>query len=63
MGVMRIGHASIKVMDIDAALRHYEHVLGMRAMHHDANGNVTITITLPTTGPGGQSGSSRIVRT
>jgi catechol 2,3-dioxygenase len=40
MGVMRIGHASIKVMDIDAALRHYEHVLGMRAMHRDANGNV-----------------------
>jgi catechol 2,3-dioxygenase len=40
MGVMRIGHASIKVMDIDAALRHYEQVLGMRAMHRDANGNV-----------------------
>lgn len=26
MGVMRIGHASLKVMDMDAAVRHYEKV-------------------------------------
>lgn len=40
MGVMRIGHASIKVMDIDAAVKHYENVLGMKTTHRDANNNV-----------------------
>src|SRR6266446_1191701 len=40
MGVMRIGHVSIKVMDIDAAVRHYEKVLGMKTTHRDANGVV-----------------------
>ena len=29
MGVMRIGHISVKVMDMAAALQHYEKVLGM----------------------------------
>lgn len=40
MGVMRIGHISIKVMDMDAALRHYENVIGMKSTHKDAKGNV-----------------------
>ena len=30
MGVMRIGHASLRVMDIDAAVKHYENVLGLK---------------------------------
>jgi catechol 2,3-dioxygenase len=40
MGVLRIGHASLKVMDIDAAVRHYEKVLGMKTTMTDAAGNV-----------------------
>lgn len=40
MGVMRIGHASIRVMDITAAVNHYENVLGMKTVHTDAAGNV-----------------------
>ncbi|MBK4739069.1 catechol 2,3-dioxygenase [Noviherbaspirillum pedocola] len=40
MGVMRIGHISIKVMDMDAAVRHYENVIGMKTTHKDAKGNV-----------------------
>jgi catechol 2,3-dioxygenase len=40
MGIMRIGHISIKVMDIDAAVRHYENVIGMRTTHTDQQGNV-----------------------
>jgi catechol 2,3-dioxygenase len=31
---------SIKVMDIDAAVRHYENVIGMKSTHKDAQGNV-----------------------
>ena len=30
MGVMRIGHASLRVMDMAAAVRHYENVLGLK---------------------------------
>lgn len=40
MGVMRIGHISIKVMDMNAAVRHYEKVIGMKITHKDAKGNV-----------------------
>lgn len=40
MGVMRIGHASIKVMDIAAAVKHYENVIGMKVVHTDTQGNV-----------------------
>jgi catechol 2,3-dioxygenase len=40
MGVMRIGHANLKVMDMEAALRHYERVLGLKVTHTDADGNV-----------------------
>lgn len=40
MGVMRIGHASLKVMDIDAAVKHYENVIGMKSTHRDKDGNV-----------------------
>jgi catechol 2,3-dioxygenase len=40
MGIMRIGHISIKVMDIEAAVKHYENVIGMRTTHTDADGNV-----------------------
>jgi catechol 2,3-dioxygenase len=37
---MRIGHACLKVMDIDAAVRHYENVLGMKTTMTDQAGNV-----------------------
>lgn len=40
MGVMRIGHANLKVMDMAAALKHYENVLGMKVTMKDKAGNV-----------------------
>lgn len=40
MGVMRIGHVSLRVMDIDAAVKHYEKVLGLKTTHKDTVGNV-----------------------
>lgn len=40
MGVLRIGHASLKVMDMAAAIRHYEDVLGMTTTMKDKAGNV-----------------------
>ena len=40
MGVMRIGHASLKVMDLAAAVKHYENVLGMKKTMEDKAGNV-----------------------
>jgi catechol 2,3-dioxygenase len=40
MGVMRIGHISIKVMDMAASVKHYENVVGMKTTHTDAEGNV-----------------------
>ena len=40
MGVMRIGHASLKVMDMAAAVKHYENVLGMKKTMEDKHGNV-----------------------
>lgn len=40
MGVMRIGHASLKVMDMEAAKRHYTKVIGMKVTMEDKAGNV-----------------------
>jgi catechol 2,3-dioxygenase len=40
MGVMRIGHASLKVMDVEAATKHYEDVIGMKVTHRDRDGSV-----------------------
>ena len=40
MGVMRIGHIDIRVMDMAQAVRHYENVLGLRVTHRDASGQV-----------------------
>jgi len=40
MTVMRIGHVSIKVMDMAAAVKHYENVLGMKSVMQDKQGNV-----------------------
>lgn len=40
MGVMRIGHASLRVMDIEAAVKHYEEVLGLKTVMKDNDGNV-----------------------
>lgn len=40
MGVMRIGHASLKVMDMAAAVKHYEDVLGLKTTMKDKHGNV-----------------------
>jgi catechol 2,3-dioxygenase len=37
---MRIGHISIKVMDMAAAVKHYENVIGMKVTHRDNAGNV-----------------------
>ena len=39
MGVMRIGHINVKVMDMAAAVQHYEKVLGMKTVHTDETGN------------------------
>jgi catechol 2,3-dioxygenase len=39
MGVMRIGHASLKVMDMAAAIKHYENVLGLQMTMQDKAGN------------------------
>lgn len=40
MGVMRIGHVSLRVLDMDAALKHYENVLGLIRTDRDSKGNV-----------------------
>jgi catechol 2,3-dioxygenase len=40
MGVMRIGHVSLRVMDVGAAVKHYESVIGMKTTHRETNGNV-----------------------
>lgn len=40
MGILRLGHASLRVMDMAAALKHYENVLGMKKMMEDKHGNV-----------------------
>jgi catechol 2,3-dioxygenase len=40
MGVLRIGHVSIKVMDMAAAVNHYENVVGMTKTMEDKAGNV-----------------------
>ena len=40
MGVLRIGHISIRVMDVDAAVKHYEEVLGLKTTMKDNAGNV-----------------------
>lgn len=40
MGVLRIGHISIRVMDVDAAVKHYEEVLGLKTTMKDDAGNV-----------------------
>ena len=40
MGVMRIGHTSLRVMDMAAAIKHYEGVLGMTKTLEDKDGNV-----------------------
>ena len=40
MGVLRIGHASLRVMDMAAAVHHYEKVLGMKTTMQDKAGNV-----------------------
>ena len=40
MGVMRIGHASLRVMDMQAAIKHYTEVIGMKVTMEDKAGNV-----------------------
>ena len=40
MGVMRIGHVDLRVLDIDEALNHYVNVLGMIESDRDDAGNV-----------------------
>ncbi|UUZ74939.1 catechol 2,3-dioxygenase [Polaromonas sp. P1(28)-13] len=40
MGILRIGHVNLRVMDMAAALKHYEKVLGMKKTMEDKHGNV-----------------------
>jgi len=40
MGVLRLGHANIRVLDMDAARKHYEGILGLIKTHEDSDGNV-----------------------
>ena len=40
MGVLRMGHASLKVMDIAAAQKHYEKVLGLKTVMEDSSGTL-----------------------
>lgn len=40
MGVLRIGHASLRVMDMAAAVRHYTQTVGMIQTMEDKHGNV-----------------------
>jgi catechol 2,3-dioxygenase len=40
MGIMRIGHVSLRVMDMAAAVKHYEKVLGLKKTMEDKRGNV-----------------------
>lgn len=40
MGVLRIGHVNLRVLDMEAAVNHYENVLGMKKTHVDEQGNV-----------------------
>ncbi len=40
MGVMRIGHVNIRVMDMQAAVKHYRDVIGMNVTMEDKAGNV-----------------------
>lgn len=39
-GVLRPGHAQIRVMDLDAGVHHYRDVLGLEEMGRDASGRV-----------------------
>lgn len=40
MGIMRIGHVNLRVMDMAAAVKHYEKVLGLKKTMEDKQGNV-----------------------
>ena len=40
MGVMRIGHVNLRVLDMQAAVRHYTEVLGLIEADRDSSGNV-----------------------
>jgi len=40
MGILRIGHVSMRVMDTEAARKHYENVLGMKTTMEDKHGNL-----------------------
>ena len=40
MGVARIGHVKLRVLDLEPAVHHYETVLGMTVTHRDEGGDV-----------------------
>ncbi len=40
MGVLRIGHASLRVMDVGAAAKHYTEALGLKVTMEDKAGNL-----------------------
>ena len=40
MGVLRIGHVNLRVLEMQATLHHYENVLGLIKTDRDGAGNV-----------------------
>lgn len=40
MSLMRIGHIDLRVLDIKAAINHYENILGLMRTHEDSDGNI-----------------------
>ena len=40
MGVMRISHVNVRVMDVEASRKHYEGVLGMKVTHKASDGTL-----------------------
>jgi catechol 2,3-dioxygenase len=40
MGVLRLGHVKVRVLDLDAAINHYVNVLGLLEQHRDADGTI-----------------------
>lgn len=40
MGVLRLGHINVRVLDMEAAVKHYTKVNGMMKVHEDSAGNI-----------------------
>ena len=44
MGVLRISHINIRVLDMESSIKHYVNVIGMKITHKDAEGNVYLKL-------------------